>query len=1516
MAPEQIGRVNQWVDHRADLYSLGTLFYRWMTGRLPFEVNDPLALIHAQLAVVPDSPSKINSAIPALISTMILKLLDKMPEDRYQTAEALLHDLREARQDLLESGKVKSFELGREDLKRILPLSDRLYGREKEQSDFKRIFGSVLQGSRECLMVNGLPGVGKTTLIEHFIKQRPQNAYLVRGKCDQLLNNSPFAVLTNALQKHIQFVLTQSKEDVESWRQRLKEVLGPNENGVIEVIPALKELLGQDLLSVELGPIEAENRFVLTLQALIGALAGPLHPLILFIDDLQWSESPLLKFLMQLRGSVEISHLLVIGSYRSKEVGANDSVALEIERFKRANLGVHWMTVGPLRVEEISDFLAGSLRSPVQRVESLAAVLEKKTGGNPFFMKEMLRFFQKSELLTFDTFTGRFNWDMQGIRQVAVSENVIDLMIHAIRRLPRDTQEVIRIMACMGGPVESGFLTRAYCPTAGPEQITRLLRVAIQESLILVEVSPTQYSDQYFYTEKYIFAHDRIREAVYALLSDQEKQRIHLDLGRKLIEVLPKEKVEDQIFEVADQLNLGIKLIVAEDERIFSSKINERAGRKARSTGSFDQALGYYKNVIQLRGPKIWRQDPTLAFEVYLSASECAFLTNHPQIGEQLFWEGLSQSVNRYQRAQFYILRVMECTMRGKFEEAISWGRKGLFLFHIDVPEKEIDLEVELKRKEVEKELSQFSIESLQNIPVCTQKEIGACFELLARLLAPTYLSNHLLWVLMSLHSVKLFLSHGPTVASTAGLAAYAMDLCQRENYKKAYEFGRFTFELSIRFGNPSLECEVISHFAGHINQWYAPIREAIPYLRRGVQRGLESGNLLWATYVRIDEFASWLSVGTPLREVLNKIDSTYTFCQNTRNIPILDWILGYRQFVRCLMGRTFFHGSFEDIDFIEKEHYQTENPLPLACFLIFKLQALFIFRKLDEAYEYLKNASHFLVYITDRISEIDYFMYGALTQVAKGDLQQAEAFERRLSLWAENCPPNFLHKRLLVSAEISRLKGNFSEALVLFEQSIEAAKKSKFLQDEAIADELCGRLYGLLGLKRVALLYLRAAREQFSAWGAIGKVQALEEEYPEIRESEAKEALASVHGDEVDVNLFGIMKALESFSTELEPSRLLDRLLEVGLQITGAQRCALIFEENGILVIKAIGTIYEPVLIESLPLQMSDQISKQIIQHVFQTGATVVLGNAEKNGPFTHDPYISKNHVRSVLAIRISHYSKNRGVLYFENNLAVQVFSPESVEIMKLLSVQIAVSIENSLLYSEAQKSIQVRDDFISIVSHELRTPLTPLKIHIQVIKGYLQKQIEDPTKRDFLLKSILTLNLQVVRLSKLVENLLDVSRISAGRLLLKRVRCDLGEIIRKVADQFSEDLKLSHCSLTLKIPESVFGFWDAYRMEQVVTNLLTNAMTYGKGKPIEIEVIVIQNQAILKVTDHGVGISKQDQSKLFKRFERAASVMSYGGLGLGLYITHQIVEAHGGTIGVESELNQGATFSVRIPL
>jgi predicted ATPase/signal transduction histidine kinase len=1710
MSPEQTGRMNRGVDSRTDLYSLGVTFYRLLTGRLPFEARDPLEWVHCHIARAPPAPSDVVPGLPEAISGIVTKLLAKMAEDRYQTAPGLRHDLERCLAQWRAGGRIDPFPLGERDAPDRLQIPERLYGREAELGALQRAFEGVVEtGTTALVLVSGYSGIGKSSLVheleEPIVRRR---GLFLAGKFDRHQRQIPYSTIVHAFRQLVLDVLAEGEERLADWRARLGAALGVNAQLVVDMIPPLGLVLGLQPPVAELPPSDAQHRFRAVLRDFIGAFAREERPLALFLDDLQWADPASLALVEDLVTHPDVRFLLVVGAYRDNEVTPAHPLNSMLETARRAGARLSHIAVGPLSTEDLERFVADALRSPGPKAASLAALVAQKTGANPFFAIQFLTELHEEHLVERDPGTGGWRWDLARLRTRTFTENVVDLMAARLGRLSPETQEALKMLACLGNSTELDIAEAVLGRSEA--EIEAVLWEALREGLLL-RVDHT-----------YRFLHDRVREAAYLLVEEKTRPAVHLSIGRRLLAHLQRKALEDRVFEVVSQLNRGIELVTDPGERDTLRGLDLLAGQKARASGAYASARSHLQLATALLPPDPWTTAYHEAFAIQLALAECEYLVGDFRHADEVLDALLRSAASELDRATVHLARMRLYQGAGRFDDALRTGLGALQQFGVSFPETaaEIAAAFETELRQAHENLAGRRPADLVDAPEIAAPDVRMILRLLVEIWVPSYNARPEAHRLHVIRAVNLCLVHGVTPESSVVYAAFALQLVGTSGeIGLASELVDAALRLAERFDDLRARAAVVN-IHSVIDAWRRPIGASLPFIDDGFRAQREIGDLSRAAVSAL--LCAWTVVvesGGRLDEVLKTSERYVTFAEESRNETMRDALRHIRQLVPVLKGKTREPASFDDDGFSEAAcraaFERARFGAGLTVHRVLKQIAAFLYGRYEQAYEaaveersapapvsaFLYDATHhFLRGLTAAA------LHPGATAAAQGDLARVVAEElEHHRLWAESCPGNFLHRYALLSAEAARVEGRELEAEARYEQAIKSAHDNGFVHHEALANELASRFHRARGLELVADAYLREARACYASWGADGKVRQLDEEHPQLCERKLVAPTMTFAARTEQLDLLSVAKGAQTISGEIFLDKVVRTLLQVVLEQGGARRCCLLLAHDGHPSIEAEAVVEDngvkATLLPSTPLgSASPLVPASLVHYVQRTRERVILDASGGVGKFSVDGYLARRRPRSVLCLPIVRQRAAVGVLYLENDLVSGAFTPERLVALELLATQAAISVEsatllakelaareaaeearrraaflaeagallsesldlnetlgrlarlcvqsladwcvidllsgreirrvggahadpakepllrelqrrypvrwdsrhpaaavlrtgepslfpersdegvrgateddeharlvgelgartvmvvplvargetlgvislasaapgrlygptdlemaqelarraaiaveNARLYREAQDAIRLRDEFLSVASHELYTPITSLMLSLDTLHRarWTRRQLDDAAMN----RSLDVVLRQGRRLMRLVGDLLGVSRIETGRLALRTGEVELGSLVREVVERFEPDLARAGCAITVRASTPVHGRWDGSRLDQVVTNLVSNAMKFGPGKPIEIALGTERGVARLVVVDRGIGIAAARLGRIFDRFERAAPVEHYGGLGLGLYISRRIVEAHGGSLRVESTPGAGSTFTVELP-
>ncbi len=1290
MAPEQTGRMNRSTDSRSDLYALGITFYQMLTGQLPFTASDPMEWVHCHVALQPEPPCRRLAAIPEPLSDLVMKLMAKDAEDRYQTAEGLNADLEHCAAEWCERGRIAPFPLGARDVPDRPLIPEKLYGREREVETLLSAFGRVVDsGKAELVLVSGYSGVGKSAVVSELQKVLVQpRGLFTSGKFDQYKRGIPYATLVQAFEKLIRPLLGKSEAELNGWRQDLQEALEPNGQLIVSLVPELKLIVGEQPPVPELEPQLAKARFELVFRRFIGVFARPEHPLALFLDDLQWLDVATMDLIEDLLTQQDVQHLLLIGAYRDNEVSSAHPLTLKLDAMRKAGARVREISLAPLGLPDLTRLIADFIHCELERAAPLAQLIHAKTAGNPFFTIQFLSALAQEGLIAFDHGEGRWCWDLGRIHAKGFTDNVADLMAGKLIRLTDQTQNALQQLACLGNTVATTSLS--FVLGVPQEEAHAALREAVLQEFI-------QRTDG-----SYRFVHDRVQEAAYSVIPEGSRAQAHLRIGRLLLAHTPEETREAAIFEIVSQLNRGASLITSKAEREELARLNLVAGKRAKASTAYSAALAYFSAGAGLLEEGRWVRRHELAFALEINRAECEFLTGELAAVEQHLTMLSEHAADTVEQAAIACLRVDSYMTQAQTGRAVAAAIDYLKHLGIDWPAHPSEEAVRREYGQIWATLGSRSIEELIDLPLMSDPASLATMDVLIKLGPPALFADANLFCLAACRAVNLSLERGNSDGSCVAYEWVGQDAGPRfGNYDAGFRLGQLGYELVERRGLKRFQARTYMILGIYVIPWTRHVRDGRALLRRAFEAANKSGDLTYAGYSCQVLITNLLMAGDPLPEVQREAEAGLAFAQKARLTFVADVLTGQLALIRTLRGLTQRFGSFDDRQFDELQFERRlssvqDLALPEFRYWTRKLQARYFAGDNTSAIEASEKAQRLLWTSKSFIEVADYCYYSALSCAASLDsatppqrrlrFEALMAHHRQLEKWAEQCPENFENRAALVGAEIARAEDRPLEAMRLYEEAIESARVNGFVRNEALADELAGRFYLERGFRKNGFSHLRDARACYALWGADAKVRQLEALHPWLLEEKSapREAIAS-HPAQLDV--MAIVKAQRAISGEIVQEQLAETLLRIVMENAGAQKGYLWAEPRSELY--AVAGAGRQIEFYRAPSPAFPGVAESILNYVRRTRAAVLLGDAGSNaGDFSTDEYLLRARPKSVLCQPILRQTKLLGCVYLENNLAAGAFTPDRCAVLEMLASQAAISLEIARTYDEVRES------------------------------------------------------------------------------------------------------------------------------------------------------------------------------------------------------------------------------------
>ena len=1263
----------------------------------------------------------------------------KNAEDRYQSAWGIKADLELCTEQLAASGQINYIQLGLQDISDQFQIPQKLYGREAEIAALLAAFERVAGGSNaererrgdagrdnipvsaEMVLVSGYSGVGKSALVQELYKPiTAKRGYFISGKFDQFQRNIPYSAIVDALQKLVQQLLGEPDERVQEWRSQLLNALGSNGQLIIDVIPEVELIVGKQSSVPEVGSTEAQNRFNLVFQKFIRACCSYEHPLVIFLDDLQWVDSATLKLIELILSDRAMQFLLLIGAYRDNEVTQIHPLSAMIEKLKQENVAINQITLAPLEQGAVAQLIAETLHTPAESIAPLAELVWRKANGNPYFTNEFLKTLYTKDLIVFNNNQQCWQWNIAHIQAQNITDNVVELVIRKLKQLPEQTQQVLHLAACVGAEFDLETLS-VICERSAAE-IFAQLTTAIQSELILA----TSELDENLLIQHYKFSHDRVQQAAYALIDDSQKQSVHLQIGRNLlIKTLP-EQLSDKVFEIVDHLNYGLELITNQAERNEIAKLNLRAGQKAKGAIAYNMARNYLAAGKVWLAASSWQTNYDLTLELYVETTEVAYLCGEFEQVEAWAAIVLQEAETVLDSVKVYEVKIQLSMAQNQPLKAINTALQVLQQLGISFPETPNQSDIHLELDAITSLFAGKPTENLIHLPEMTEPDKLAAMQILSGITIAAYIAVPNLMPLLAAKQVNLSIHYGNALVSPFAYAIFGMALCGRVgDIESAYQFGQLALRMLSRSNSHSLKARTLNIVNNFIIHWKEHNRELLKPLLEAHRSGLETGDFEFGAYSAYNYCFQSFVIGKELVDV-ERVMRIYSeaICQIKHEIA-LNWLQIFQQTVSNLIKCS------SDPTCLVGEIYNEESELPQlqaandgnSIFKVYfnKLLLNYLFSNYAQAVESSVVAERHLSYVAALPLIPLYNFYDSLarlatypesnTQVRTEILKKVALSQEKMKQWAHCAPMNYLHKYHLVEAENVRVLGQLSEAEEFYEQAIQGAKDNEYLQEEALAYELAAKFYLERGRSKFAQTYMKEAHYCYERWGASAKVKDLETRYPQFfphSSGVTDTAIRTTSGttsntSPIAFDLATVLKASQAISSEIELDQLLRSLMRILIENAGAQTGCLILENAGTWAIEAACELNDDEnvcatrVLQSIPT--ANQLPESIIHYVIRTHESVLLNDATREGDFIHEPYIQHHQTQSLFCLPLLNQSKLIGVLYLENQLAAGAFTPERSQVLYLLSTQAAIAIENAKLYSKLRASESKMTQFLEAV-------------------------------------------------------------------------------------------------------------------------------------------------------------------------------------------------------------------------
>ncbi|BAY16469.1 two-component hybrid sensor and regulator [Anabaenopsis circularis NIES-21] len=1389
ISPEQTGRMNRGIDYRTDFYSLGVTFCELLTGELPFKSNDAMELVHCHIAKIPAVLGN-REEIPQVISDIVMKLMAKNAEDRYQSALGLKYDLGKCLVQLQENGKIESFTIAQRDVCDRFIIPDKLYGREAEVEKLLQAFEHVSIGASEIILVAGFSGIGKTAVVNKVHKPIVrQHGYFIKGKFDQFHRNIPFSAFVQAFRDLIGQFLSENEAQIQQWKNKILDAVGENGQVIIDIIPELERIIGKQPTIPELSGTTGENRFYLIFQKFTKVFTSAAHPLVIFLDDLQWADSASLK-LMQLL-MTDTSHLLLIGAYRDHEVTLIHPLMLILGEIAKTQATINTINLSPLSQEQVNLLVAETLRCPEKLAGNLSQLVSQKTQGNPFFTTQFLKALHQDKLIKFNFDLGCWECDITQVSQQAVTNDVVNFMAFQLQRLPLATQNVLQLAAYIGNQFD--LATLAIVAETSEIDVAADLWRALQSGLILpinniykfyqrdIHDEAVREDVNYQQLVQYRFLHDRIQQAAYSLIPAALKQKTHYRIGQLLLQKISPAAREERIFELVNQLNNGTSLITQATEREELAQLNLTACRKAKAATAYSAAREYATVGLLLLGEKAWQQQYEITIALHELAAELAMLCGDFAVMEQLINLVIEQAQSLPEQVNVYRIKIQSLVSQNKFSEAIAIAQTILQQLGVTFPATPTPADIQQEIQAIGELIGDRKIADLVHLSLMTDTTKIAILQIAGSIMSVAYLSGSPLFPLLISLSVRTSIQYGNTPATGYIYCSYSVLLCNfLQDVDTATEFGQLALQVVAKLDAKAAKPQVCLLLGLYIRQRKSHIKETLPLLQEGYSIGLEVGDLEFAGHNAHNFCFYAFCCGQSLMTLEQETRAYCNGLMQLNQLTTANYCRIYWQAVLNLLSLTekptILSGeALQENEFVSLLQSANDG-YGLYIFSLYKLMLCFLFAELEAAENYAIQVRRYFMAGAGLVSEPAFYFYDSLLALAKLHqhpdetsevLQRVAENQSKLQHWAHYAPMNHQHKIDLVEAEKYRVLGKFYEAGDFYDRAISGAKKNAYIQEEALANELAAKFYLNWGKEKIAAGYMQEAYYCYAHWGAKAKVNHLDKTYPQLLQPILQQqrinlnpletiafrgTVSSTHTSTSDstnyseiLDFTSFLKAAQAISSSLKLDELIANLIQIIIENSGAKKAILLLSQNQTWQVQAIGlmeqgklhTILEPQLIDTCP-----DIPKKMINYVINTQETLVIDNCQTDIPGVIGEYMLQHQPPSVLCTPIVNQGYLVGILYLENKLTSGVFTRDRLNIIHLLSSQAAISLENARLYQQAGQALQdlqqaqlqivqsekmsALGNLVAGVAHEMNNPLGFISASLKQAKPTLADIVE----------------------------------------------------------------------------------------------------------------------------------------------------------------------------------------------
>jgi len=1358
LSPEQTGRMNRTVDYRCDLYSLGAVLYELFTGQPPFRAAEPLELMHSHLARPPLPLTALRPSVPPVLNRIVLKLLAKNAEDRYQSAARLQSDLEECLRQWEAAGQIADFDIAQHDAPLRFRIPQKLYGRDAERAELLAAFERATSGRKHLALVGGWSGAGKTALVfDVHIPVTERRGLFLAGKFEQFQRNVPYLAWRQAFDQLTEQLLTEGTAAIAGWKKRITDTLGDLTGVVTSLVPSLEKIVGPQPAPPDLPAAEVQNRFNYAFRSFVRAISTREHPLVIFLDDFQWADAASLNLLRLVMTEPGLGYLLVVGAYRENEVYDGHPFLTAVENLEKEwltinetdtslafspdNVLISRASVGNLSENDLRQLVADTLdvapetsithnSNLITPTAELAQLIFQKTRGNAYFVHRFLESLHTDGHIRLEHRDGRTAWAIRAddIRSLRITDNVADLLARKVEKMQPDARLTLDTAACLGHTFDLGTL--ATITQRDPETVEASLWEAIEEGL-LTPLNPdyrffTTVSTDELALVRFSFAHDRVRQAIYDALPAAKKHTLHRQAAFLLLKTLSEAEQAERVFEIANHLNevdevdnpgrvahlRGVPHVEG-DIAFLKNRLNFDAGMKAKASAAYEPAFNFFQKALAALPPDAWQTDYPRTLQLHNQTAETAYLSGRDEDMERLLDVILQKANTPLDKVTALEIRINAHFMRQRIRESITVGLEALALLGVKLPAKPGQAQVMLELLKTKTALRGKKPEQFLDLPLMQRPEDLAVMRIMANLAPAAFFVDTNLYAIIMFRKLVFTVQRGICSSTAYAFACYGFVLCAITNEVEAGSaYGRLTLATMRLYPFPQYQSRALFVLYYFVQHWQNPVASILPELRAAYQHSLETGEADFTAFLGNAYSQASILSGYDLEEADKDLRRQLQYSTQTRQFTSVTFNNLFHQFVLCLRNQShephLLRGEMCDADALMGEMQRIGNAPTIFNIGYFQSQLSLLFGRYEAAVQQVDVAEEHLKSV---ISIPVYKHHALLSAVARHHVcLENKALKTKhlpkikddiaeLKKYQKHCSADFDGKLMLAEASLHSMLGEHDKALARYNEAVSLFARENNAYDQALGYLEFFRYTRSRGFDELAVTYHRKAVSAFRRWGAEAVALYLEAipGYAAKTEAATTTPVASV-GARREVDMFSIVKGSQLISSELDLQRLVPKMLGVMAENAGAERGALILtRKNGHLVeaeMREAGAVQN--LEPALPYDQYESVSAAVVNYVLHSGQNVVLDNALAEGRFVNDPYVRSQRVRSLLCMNLLHKGETVGVLYLENNLVPGAFTAGRMEVLQILGTQAAISIENAKYYAEIQALNRAYERFV----------------------------------------------------------------------------------------------------------------------------------------------------------------------------------------------------------------------------